>query len=452
MKLSWSTPALLLCAALAAGQEPAREEPRPPDVLLIYLDDVNDWVGYLGGNPQSRTPSIDRLAERGLAFTNAQTPAPVCNTSRTAVLSGTRPFTVWAWGNKPWTETLVDLTTLPVHFAQHGYVTAGTGKIFHGKSEEAFDEYFNARSKAEAAFKDQTVDLGVEYSNRMVDWEALDIPDEEMSDYARATWTGERLQQDDERPLFLAVGFHRPHLPWKVPKAYFDEFPLDQIQLPEVDEHDLNDVPQAGRKQCDTEAHEALVSNDLWAAAVQAYLAAVAFNDAQVGRVLDALDRSPRADRTIVALLSDHGWHLGEKSHWHKLTLWEESAHVPFIIAPPGYAHAGVKCRRAVDTLSLYATLCDLTGLPIPGHVEGVSLAPLIETPDAEWDGVGLTSLFRSHAIRTERYRYIRYSDGGEELYDHDSDPNEFVNLAVKPSHLDEVKEFRKRLRELVPQ
>lgn len=441
----------LLGAALAAGQDAPGEKPRPPDVLLIYLDDVNDWVGHLGGHPQASTPAIDRLAERGIAFTNAHAPAPVCNQSRTSVLGGVRPTTVAAWGGRSWVETLAGLTPLPAAFAEHGYLTVSTGKIFHGDAEQGFDEHYRASTGLEQELDGPYVDFGVRYSSRMLDWKALDQPEERTADYQRAIWAAERLQQDDEVPLFMAIGFLRPHLPWYAPRAYFDAHPLDEIILPEVPDGELADIPRTGRRLVNSKAHGAVMHADLWAEAVQAYLANVSFIDAQVGRVLDALERSPRADRTIVALTSDHGWHLGEKQHWHKQTLWEESTRVPFVLATPGYEHAGARCSRAVDTLSLYATLCDLAGLPIPEHVEGVSLAPLVRAPDAEWDGVALTTFVGHNAIRTERYRYIRYADGGEELYDHETDPGEHVNLAEDEDQEERVHAFRRQLKTLVP-
>jgi arylsulfatase A-like enzyme len=451
MRAPWTTTACLLGAVLAAGQEPASEDSRPPDVLLIYLDDVNDWVGHLGGHPQASTPAIDRLAERGIAFTNAHAPAPVCNQSRTSVLGGVRPTTVAAWGSRSWVETLEGLTALPAVFAAHGYVTVSTGKIFHGKAGEGFDEHHRASTGLEKELAGPYVDLGMRYGARMLDWKAIEEAEERTGDYQRALWAAERLQCDDEVPLFIAVGFLRPHLPWYVPRAYFDAHPLDEVVLPEVPHGELADVPRTGRRLVNSKAHGAVTSNELWEEAVQAYLANVSFVDAQVGRVLDALERSPRADRTIVVLTSDHGWHLGEKQHWHKQTLWEESTRVPFVLATPGYEHAGARCSRAVDTLSLYATLCDLAGLPVPEHVEGVSLAPLVRDPEADWDGVALTTFVGHNAIRTERYRYIRYADGGEELYDHEADPGEHVNLAEEEAQRDLLRTFRKQLKELVP-
>ncbi|MCC6144438.1 MAG: sulfatase-like hydrolase/transferase, partial [Candidatus Hydrogenedentes bacterium] len=234
------------------------------------------------------------------------------------------------------------------------------------------------------------------------------------------------------KPFFLGAGLFKPHVPLFIPRKYFDLFPIDEIQIPDVNPDDLNDVPEFGKNLAEPDRwHKAVVAADQWKAGVQGYLAAVAFADAQVGRLLDALDNSAHAENTIIVFFGDNGWHLGEKLHWHKLTLWEESARVPLIIATPGMTTRGEDCFRTVSLVDLYPTLIDLCGLPAQAHLEGRSLVPLLEDPKAPWDRPVLTVLQPgSYTIRSERWRYIRYEDGSEELYDHDSDPNEWVNLA----------------------
>jgi arylsulfatase A-like enzyme len=425
------------------------QEPRPPDVLLIVIDDLNDWVGHLGGHPNAHTPHIDRLAAQGVTFTNAHVASPVCNPSRTAMFGGVRPRPGRKRG-QPWQITLGKKIVLPRHFGANGYELIGTGKFFHGASGDAFDQFLRpGRTKAAVEPPGTAVDLGLEFpADDGFDWRALDVRAEDMPDYTRVTQVAEQLMRADETPLFIAVGFHKPHLPWYVPREFFDLYPLEGLALPETIEGDLDDVPAAARELV-TEAgflHPRIVERDLWAEGVQAYLATISFIDAQVGRLLDALEASPRADRTIVLLVSDHGHHLGEKEHWRKTTLWEESTRVPLIVVTPGAERGGVRCDRPVDTMSIYPTLCELAGLSTPEHVEGPSLAPLLSDPGADWPHAAVTTFERHNTIRTDRWRLIVYGDGTRELYDHASDPGEFHNLAGDDTHADVLAELREQL------
>ena len=242
----------------------------------------------------------------------------------------------------------------------------------------------------------------------------------------------------------MAAGIYRPHLPWFVPQAYFDAHPLQDIVLPTVLENDLDDVSEIGREFTQESSmppldlHEWVVEADKWAEGVQAYLASVTFADAMVGQILDALDRSGRADNTIIVLWGDHGWHLGEKLRWRKQTLWEESTRVPLIFVVPGVTVPGSRSERTVSLLDVFPTLAALADIDAPEHVEGTSLVPLLRDPEAEWDRPAIsTHYFGNHAVRNERFRYIRYHDGSEELYDHDADPNEWHNLAGNPDYAD---------------
>jgi arylsulfatase A-like enzyme len=248
----------------------------------------------------------------------------------------------------------------------------------------------------------------------------------------------------------LAVGIVKPHLPWYVPKKYFDIYPKEKIKLPEVPDDDLDDIPPIGLRMANPQGdHKAVVDANQWRDAVQAYLATISFVDDQVGRLIDALDRSPIAKNTIVVLWGDHGWHLGEKHHWRKFTLWEEATRAPLIFVVPGVTPTGRLCNRPVDFLGIYPTLSDLAGLPIPGHVQGVSLRPLLKNPDAPWDRNALTTYGRGeHGVRSERWRYIRYHDGSEELYDHQVDPMEWKNLAGQAQHA----ELKSQLGKWMPQ
>jgi len=424
-----------------------------PDVLLIVIDDLNDWVGHLGGHPDAITPGLDRLAERGISFTNAHAAAPVCNPSRAAMLGGVRPTPTGAKRSESWETVLAGIRTLPGYFEDEGYELYGTGKIFHGDVEEVFSNYFRPEFEESVLRPDEPfVDLGAGTSNdENFDWQALDVPDDEMPDYRRTSWIGEQLQHPVERPTLFSIGYHLPHIPWYVPRKYFDMHPLADIHLPETRADDLDDVPRVAQRLVSPTVHRNIVESGHWAEAVQAYLAASSFVDAQIARLMEMLDASPRAGRTIVAVVSDHGWHLGGKLHWRKQTLWEEATHIPYLFLIPNYEHPGTLCPHAVDTLSLYPTLCDLAGLPKPEHLEGLSLAPLVRDPDMVWDYGALTTLRgKHHALRTDRWRFIRYAEGSEELYDHDVDPHEFTNLARDPKYRDVLVELRAKLRALL--
>ncbi len=422
-----------------------------PDVLFIAIDDLNDWTGCLGGHPQASTPNLDRLVGRGTLFTNAQCAAPACNPSRAALMSGLRPFTTGVYNNnQPYGLPLKDKLTLNRFLMQQGYQVLGGGKIYHGggglpgESRTDWHAYFSRGDDPHPPVKSVS---GLNQAH--FDWGPLDATDEEMGDYRLVTWAAEQLQKKHDRPLFLAVGFVKPHLPWYVPRKYFDMFPLDSIQLPVVKEDDLNDVPAAGVKMARPEGdHQAVVSNNQWKLAVQGYLATIKFLDGQIGRLADAVDKSGRSDNLVIVLWSDHGWHLGEKQHWRKFALWEEAARAPLAFIAPGVTKPNTRCDAAVDFMSIYPTLVDLIGLPIPEHIQGPTLRPLLDNPQAAWDRVGVTTHGRgNHAVRDQAWRYIRYADGSEELYDHRNDPYEWTNLADRPDQA----AIKKRLAAMLP-
>jgi len=428
---------------------------RRPNVLMIAVDDWNDWVGALGGHPQVKTPNLDRLAHRGVLFTEAHCAAPICNPSRTALMTGRYPSTSGVYDNdQPWRIAMPDAVTLTQHFRANGYWVEGGGKVFHhgrGYNDPAsWDNYFfwNPAARANGWHDNYSFPPDPEparpvtpmpsVSWRNFDWAPLTHRDEDMPDFKLASWAGDFLQSPQSKSFFLAAGFFRPHIPWFVPKRYFDMYPLDEIILPPVKEDDLADIPPSGRAIALNEfsRHDLLVSTGNWKKAVQSYLASITFSDAMVGRQLDSLERSPQRDNTIVALWSDHGYHLGEKWHWHKQALWHRATHVPFMMTAPGFTKPGTRCTRPVSLVDLYPTLTDLAGLPAPQGLDGASLKPLLENPAHAWPRPALcTYLHANHAVTAERYRYIRYADGGEELYDRQQDPNEWVNLASHPAH-----------------
>jgi arylsulfatase A-like enzyme len=421
-----------LCVLLLLGAAAPAEK---PNVLFIPVDDLNDWIGPLKGHPQARTPHIDRLAARGVVFSRAYCAAPACNPSRTALMTGVRPWTSGVYHNdQPWRPVMKDAVTIPQVLRSQGYSVMAGGKILHGGFDDAASWDERAKLTGKNSHPPKAPANGIPNAGHF-DWAPVDAADEDMSDYRMVSWASEVLQRKHEKPFFLATGFVKPHLPWYVPKKYFDLFPLDQIVLPEVKEGDLDDVPAAGRRMARPEGdHASVLKADGWRTAVQGYLASIAFMDAQVGRLLDALDRSDYAKNTVIVFWGDHGWHLGEKSHWRKFALWERATRAPLIVAGPGIA-PGV-CGRTVDFMDLYPTIAALCGAPPREGIAGNSLMPLLKNPSEAWDRPAITTHGRgNHAVRTERWRYIRYADGSEELYDHAADPNEWTNVAAAPGN-----------------
>jgi arylsulfatase A-like enzyme len=430
-----------------------------PNVLMIAVDDWNDWIGALGGHPQVKTPNVDRLAARGVLFTDAHTASPLCNPSRAALMTGRRPSTSGVYGNdQRWRPLMPDVATLPQHFRQNGYIAHGGGKLFHhGKGfndPASWDDYFfwNPAARANQWHDNYSFPPDPEparpvtpmpsVSWRNFDWAPLDVADTEMPDYKVATWASSFLGRRHDKPFFLGAGMFRPHIPWFVPRKYFDMYPLDSIIVPQVKEDDLADLPPIAREIAlnKESSHHLLVSTGNWKKAVQAYLACITFSDVQIGRMLDALDHGPHRENTIVCLWSDHGYHLGEKWHWHKQALWQRATHVPLIFAAPGLTKPETRCDRPVGLIDVYPTLADIAGLPRREGLDGVSLRPLLTDPGARWDRPAISTYLKgNHCLYTERWHYIRYRDGAEELYDRRQDPQEWVNLAGE-SALGQVK------------
>jgi arylsulfatase A-like enzyme len=425
--------ALTLFGLAAPAHATGKDRKKQPNIVFIAIDDLNDWIGALKGHPQAKTPNLDRLAKRSTLFTRAYCPAPACNPSRAAILTGKRPSTSGVYhNNQPWRPAMPDAVTLPAYLLQHGYLVLGGGKIFHGgyPDTKAWTEYYNGKSKIPAR------DFPMQGIGGNMTWGPLNADDDAMSDTQVTDWAIQKLKEKREKPLFLAVGYQKPHLSWHVPKKYFDMHPLDKVQLPKVLATDLDDVPAAGIKMAKPQGdHKKIVDAKLWKEAVQAYLACCTYMDAQLGRLLEAIEQSGEADNTIIILWSDHGWSHGQKEHWRKFSLWEQDCRVVFMIAAPGWTTPGTRCERTVNLLDLFPTVTDLCGLERPKDQEGHSLAPLLKNAKAEWTHPSLTTHGRNnHSVRTERWRYIRYADGSEELYDHDADPLEWKNLAKDPA------------------
>ena len=431
----------------------AAQDAERPDVLFITIDDLNDWVSVLDGHSQVRTPNMERLAARGLTFTNAHASAVVCNPSRTSFLTGLRPSTSGVYMNSP-RDRAYPVRTLPGFFKDAGYQTLGAGKLFHrgNNDKTAWRVYYPA---LDVERPDKVMPSGSVPTNKSpfkggrfgidFDWAPLVAEDQAMADGQVVDWSAQQILATRSVPRFSGVGIYRPHPPWYVPGKYFEMYPLGAIELPLTIDNDLEDVSDLALKvnSVDTVSldgvsgrsiHEWVITNDLWTQAVQGYLASVSFSDALLGRLLDALDESGRAPNTVIVMLGDPGFHVGEKSVYGKKTLWRESTRIPLIIVAPGQTQPGTRTDATVSLLDLYPTLTDLAGIGTPEHLEGTSLVPLLKNPDLEWDRPVLTTHgYGNHSVTGDRYHYIRYSDGSEELYDLISDPHEYVNLAEEP-------------------
>lgn len=423
------------------------------NVLFIAVDDMNDWTAGLGGySGKVYTPNQQRLAEMGVEFTNAHTASPLCCPSRGAVMTGLRPSTSGIYNNGQWWKPhMPNVKTIPEYFKDNGYYSAGVGKIHHhtwGSNPPCqwdeykrmeFDNEWDLPSRLNYPWNDNKTPApkgypfnGLKPSRHEFDWGVLDKPENQFGDAVSVSWAIDFLDRKHDKPFFLACGTFRPHLPWYLPKKYFDMYPIDEIKLPTIFDEDMKDIPPEGQRLSKARRadFERIKAAGKWKEAIQAYLASITFADAQVGRLLDAIEASPYADNTLIIFWSDHGWHLGEKNHWHKMTLWEEGTRVPFYMAGPGIVK-GAKCGRPVGLVDIYPTLIELCGLSEKPGLDGRSLVPLLKNPSVDWRWPAIIEYNHGQfAVRSQNWRYIRYQDGTEELYDHRLDPNEWYNLA----------------------
>ncbi|MDP6446552.1 MAG: sulfatase, partial [Pirellulaceae bacterium] len=409
-----------------------------PNILFIAIDDQNDWIGCLGGHPQIKTPHIDGLAKRGVLFRNAHCQSPLCNSSRTSLMTGLRPSTTGVYGLAPWFRQLdkfKDLESLPQYLSKHGYRTYSTGKIYHGG-------YGRRRTDREFDVLGPPPGVGVRPKEKLVkstpnphplvDWGVFPHRDQDKGDWRVASWAVDELDKKPTEPFFLSVGFFLPHVPCYATQKWFDLYPEETLQLPPYLKGDRKDTPRFSwymHWKLPEPRLDYLQEAGEWKNLVRSYLACTSFVDSQVGRVLAALEKNGFADNTIVVLWSDHGWHLGEKRITGKNSLWDRSTRVPLIFAGPGVG-GGVSMQPA-ELLDIYPTLIDLCGLPAKSGLEGHSLSPQLEDPAAKREFPAITTHNHdNHGVRSENWRYIRYADGSEELYDMRSDPNEWKNLA----------------------
>ena len=469
---------------------------KPLNLLLIAIDDLNDWVGCLGGHPQALTPNIDKLAKRGVLFSNAHCPATACNPSRAAIFSGRWPWETGVWNNK--SKRLFDqhpeMEVFPRLFSRNGYQTFGTGKLMHSSGTAnrlMFQDSFNPEqrwspftkqllryTKSEQPSKGTDNPIhqlelpsgdSIQFPlNQMpsdrnpgtnepesFDWGGLAIGDEEMGDTQITNWAIQKLESSSKDiPFLLGVGFYRPHIPLFAPDKYFKRFEDVEVVLPATLGSDLEDVGELGKKWA-IEAvtaglHSTVLKHNQWSDAVKAYLACTTFIDQQIGRLFTSLEVNGLSENTIVVLFSDHGWHLGEKEHWGKWTGWERSTRVPLIIVPPANhglekIDAGSVCSEPVNLIDLFPTLCELCEIEVGRQLDGQSLVPLLRDTSSKSKDRFSLSLFDegNFSLRDHQFRFIQYADGSEELYDLTDDAAEWRNLVSIPEYRPVVKRFR---------
>ena len=443
--------AVWIFVAIVLAAASARVTAAPPDVVFLVVDDMNDWTTLFDAQAPIQTPNLQRLAARGVFFAKAYCVSPACNPSRAATLTGLRPGTTGAYGNKSdWRKAVPDRKTIMQRFMDAGYHVRGAGKIFHHHYDGAFhdaESFHDFQHMRPQLYPESKLNGAPEYGSPNTDWgewphDPADSIDVRTADYAVAAINGAAADTGaDRRPLFLACGIFKPHSPFFSPEEFHR--PYKAIPLPTRKEDDWNDLPAGAQKlyagkQWFWKGMTTL--NDKRPGSyhdfVRSYAAAATFADAQIGRVLDALEKSPRRDNTIVVLWSDHGFHLGEKDHIEKFMLWEKSNHIPFIVVAPGVTVPGGRCDHPVDMSCLYPTLLELAGLPADPKCDGTSIVDQLRDPARATNQPALMSYMRgNHAVRSDRWRYIRYADGTEELYDHAMDPHEWSNLADDPQY-----------------
>lgn len=445
---------LCLLAASSSAVFSADPKPKPRNVLLLVSDDLNTALGTYG-HPLVKSPNIDRLAARGVRFDNAYCQFPLCNPSRASFLTGRSPIATKVVTNGPrFREFIPDTVTLPQLFKNAGIYTARVGKLYHygvpgdigtpGLDDpDSWNETINPRG-VDKDVEDEIHTIApanAEGSRRFggtVSW--LSVPDEkgEHTDGIGAAEGIKLLEAHKDKPFFLAVGFYRPHTPYVAPKKYFDMYPLDKIKLPETPAGFKEQTPAAA---ITTKANEAAMTDQQRREAIQAYYASTSYMDAQVGRLLDALDRLDLAKDTVVVFLSDHGYHLGEYGMWQKMSLFEQSARVPLIIAAPGAKKNGTGSPALVESLDIYPTVAALCGMKAPEYLDGKNLVPVLEGEALSVRSAAFTQVNRGnvpgHSVRTIMYRYIEWGYGAEgaQLYDMEKDPFQTKNLANDPAY-----------------
>lgn len=453
---------LLLLSLVIINTTSAQNNSNKPNVLFISVDDLNTWLGCLKNYSNTKTPNIDRLAARGVLFSNAQCQTPLCGPSRASIMTGLRPSTTGIYGmiddgkirsENPATK---DIIFLPEYFKNNGYYTMGIGKLFHTHAPDGAFEESGGRVKGFGPSpKKPFVWDGIgkadktKYGRTNTDWGAFPESDEQMPDHKSADWAIAHLQNQYDKPFFMGVGFLRPHVPLYVPQKWFDMHPIEGIQVAPYLSDDLKDVPQVGLDINDLPmmpSTEWAIQTGEWKKIIQAYLACVTYVDYEIGRVLDALDNSKYANNTVIVLWSDHGYRLGEKGTFAKHGLWESATNAPLLFAAPNLPKGKI-VHSPAEMLSIYPTLLELCNLPAYAKNEGISLVKTMQNEGEDKKAYALTTYGENnHSIKKGRFRFTQYEDGSQELYDYKVDPNEFTNLANFQEYKNDIKQLKKHL------
>jgi arylsulfatase A-like enzyme len=475
MKKSYLLNAIIFLFVLAGyscnNSEPKKKDKSVPlNVLFISIDDLNDWIAPLGGTNQVKTPHLDRLMKEGMLFKKAYCASSLCNPSRAALMTGVIPSKSGIYYNRhDWRDSdlLKNALTIPQYFSKHGYYAAGAGKIYHNKwpDPDSWDDYWPGKIEHMPRDPKPSTDkrLNEVPGAGYLDWAPLEVETNAMGDAKSVSYIIEQLNKKHDKPFFLACGIYKPHLPWHVPQEFFDLYPLDKIEIPEIIPNDLDDVSEFARglssgfgdimdintpDRSVPGDHQKILENDVWKDAVRGYLASVSFADYCVGQLIDGLMNSDYKDNTVIVLWSDHGYHLGEKGHWRKETLWEEATRNILFIKAPGITQKSSSTDWPVSLMDVYPTMIDICSLPTKEGLDGNSLIDLLINPAMDWDKPVLTTYgFKNHSIRSKDYRYIQYRDGSEEFYNHVTDPNEWKNLI----HSNEYKAQIEKLKNYIP-
>ena len=429
-----------------------------PNVLFIAIDDMNDWTTVFNRDNPIKTPNLERLAKRGMFFSKAYCAAAACCPSRAAIMTGIYPHNSGVYGNQhAWAKMMPEAVTLSRYFMLNGYETYGAGKIFHHGRTGADIPGKPSFEKVKPFAYDRRPKSGKNYNGYTegnLGWFGWDWGehDQKPIDIDMVQWCEAVMDTPQQKPRFLAAGIFKPHLPFYADAETFKKYPFEDTDLPPMPKNDLDDVPPRGKQMAHTQYYiyknttrQPEDSPGSLKKMVQCYQASADFADQMVGRLLDKLDATGKADKTIIVLWADHGYHLGDKEACVKFTLWEKANRVPFIIVAPGVTRPGSVCDKPVGLIDIYPTLVELAGLP-RRKVDGTSLVPLLKDPQQRWHPALMTMGKGNHAVRSDRWRYIRYADGSEELYDHSNDPWEWTNLAGKPEYKDIIEQHRKLL------
>lgn len=439
------------CVLFSLSVTAQSKEKKRPNVLMIAVDDLNDFIGALG-NPDAITPNIDKLAAKGVVFTNAHCQAPLCGPSRASIMTGLRPSSTGIYGMiadndiKNVNQLTQKTPLLHQYFKDAGYHILGVGKIYHQYFPDGLLDEEGGKSEygpfPEKRFK-------WDKKGTATDWGAFPEKDTEMPDDQATEWTVKKLSQQYDKPFFLSVGLIRPHVPWYVPQKWFDLYDPQKLHLPAYLPNDKADLPGITKKIDDwpmMPTTEWAIKNNEWRNILQAYLACVSYTDYNIGRILNALEKSEYADNTFIVLWSDHGYRLGEKNTFAKVALWDRATKAPLIFSGAGIPE-GKKLDQPVELLDIYPTLTELAGLNSNKSNEGASLAPLMKNNNYKWDKPAITTWGRNNtSIKTNDYRFIRYEDGSKELYDIKKDPNEWNNLANETKYFKIMKKLEAQL------